>query len=72
MGKSDELDKLLSHARKHGWRLEGGNTGGKKQRHWKCLSPDGKTIVVLPTSASDYRSLKNARAALKRSGLEGL
>lgn len=72
MGKSDDLNKLLDHARDRGWRIEGGNTGGKKQRHWKCLSPDGKTIVVIPSSASDYRSLKNARAALKRAGLKGL
>lgn len=69
MGKSDELRKLLDTARKQGWRIEGGNTDGKKQRHWKCYSPDGKTIVVLPCTASDHRSLKNARAAFRRGGL---
>jgi hypothetical protein len=67
MGKSDELRKLLDHARDQGWRIEGGGS-----KHWKCYSPDGKTIVVLPGSASDHRSLKNARAVLRRSGLKGV
>lgn len=38
-------------------------------RHFQCLAPDGVTIVVVPQTPSDARSLKNCAARLRRAGV---
>lgn len=33
-------------------------------------SPDGRTIITVAATPSDFRGLRNARAELRRAGLE--
>jgi hypothetical protein len=35
-----------------------------------AYAPDGKGMVLLPSSPSDYRAIKNARSLLRKYGLE--
>jgi predicted ArsR family transcriptional regulator len=41
----------------------------KEQKHGYAVVKDGRTLGSIPKTASDHRSLKNARAELKRGGL---
>lgn len=36
--------------------------------HWKVYQ-EGRMVLVLPSSASDHRSIRNAQALLKRLGI---
>lgn len=45
MASRKELNALLRTARRQGWRIERGGGG-----HYKAYAPDGKTIVVLPST----------------------
>lgn len=47
-----------------GWATERAKRG-----HWK-IRHEGRLVTVLPVSPSDWRSLKNARAVLRRAGFE--
>lgn len=38
--------------------------------HVMVYAPDGRSVATLPGTPSDYRSLKNAIAALRRAGFE--
>jgi hypothetical protein len=59
--------KLLKQARRAGWRVEK-PTGGNS--YWKCWSPDGEALVVVPgTPSSSDRALQNKRAEFKRAGV---
>lgn len=59
------INEFIRTALRSGWRVEGGGAW-----HYKLIPPDrGKPMVVLPASASDGNGWKNARAALRRSGL---
>lgn len=62
-----DLDKLITQARRAGWRVEKTRGG-----HWKFWSPDGKHAVVSSSTPSDRRSMSNLRAQLKRAGYKPL
>lgn len=57
-----DIRKLDQALRKQGWRIE------QTSRHWRYLSPDGRSIVVRATSSSDHRALANFRSCLRRAG----
>jgi hypothetical protein len=57
------LSEPLAEAERQGWRIE------RERKHVKCLSPDGHTMVVVGYSAHGHRALENARAELRRAGL---
>ncbi len=58
------LSELLEEAVRQGWRLQ------RERKHVKCLGPDGHTMVVVGYSAHGHRALENARAELRRGGLD--
>lgn len=65
MGTNKDLSNLLRRLRKQGWRIEQG------RKHIKCYPADrSQPFVVLPSSPSDGRWLKNATAQLRRSGAD--
>lgn len=59
-----ELRKYTKAARKAGWRVE------QRNGHIKCYSPDGKTLIVMPTTSKSLRGYMNTRASFRRAGLE--
>jgi len=58
-----ELKKLVKLAEEQGWQVT--VTGGN---HLCWRSPVGRTVFT-PTTPSEYRGLKNAKAWLRREGL---
>ena len=54
---------LVAIAREQGWREE------RRTRHIWLYSPDGQGTACIPTSTSDWRSIHNAVAQLRRLGL---
>lgn len=63
--KTAAIDNLIAKAWEDGWWCEKRATG-----HVMAYSPDGKGMVLLPSSPSDYRSVKNARSLLRKYGLK--
>lgn len=60
-----EVEALAEIARAQGWRIERTRGG-----HWRFVPPDPtRDIVVMSGTASDWRAVRNFRAALRRSGL---
>ena len=60
-----EVEGLAEIAREQGWRIERTRGG-----HWRFVPPDPtREIVVMSGTASDWRAVRNFRAALRRSGL---
>lgn len=58
-----DVRELVRKLEQQGWRID--TTG----RHVKCYPPDrSRQMVVLPSTPSDHRSLRNAVAMLRRSG----
>lgn len=60
----NDIDHLTGYCISQGWHVDlsrGGN-------HIKVFSPDGK-MVVLPSTPSDWRSVRNSIADLRRAGL---
>lgn len=64
MAGASETNKLIRKIRKAGWTV-----CKTKKAHWKVTSPSGES-VVLPSTPSEYRSMRNTRALLRRAGLE--
>jgi hypothetical protein len=62
-----ELEAILKVAERAGWRVKGGG-----QRHFKCFSPDGETIIVISSSASRGTGWTPTRRRFRRAGLEGV
>ena len=62
--KEKELDAMVAAAWAAGWWCE---RGGNK--HVKCYPPDDHRMVPVPGTPSDWRTIKNKRAQLRRSGL---
>lgn len=58
-----DVQEIINALRAQGWEVTGGGT-----RHWKCKAPGGKGLVFMSTSPSDYRSLRNSKAELRRLG----
>ena len=59
---SKELRILFAKAKKQGWQIE-----FTKKCHFKMLAPDGK-VMFCPSTPSDFRSLRNVLAEMKRHG----
>lgn len=60
-----EVGDLIQKARAQGWTVIGSSGG-----HWIFRSPDkSQAQVIVPGTPSDYRSMKNAKSALRRAGL---
>jgi hypothetical protein len=58
---------LIRAAVAQGWRV------GRRTKHGlRLLSPDGRAVVTLANSPSDFRAWRNTLAALRRAGLRGL
>lgn len=58
-----DLDQILREAEKQGCRIE-----QSKGNHWKIFVPNG-SIIVTASTPSDYRSLRNTRARLRKAGI---
>ena len=58
------MKRLMKLATDQGWRIV-------ESKHVKMYSPNGKDIVVLPVSPSEYRGIKNAKSQ-RRAGLKGV
>lgn len=56
-----EVREIVEEAVRQGWRVR-----MLKNSHPLLLAPDGKTMVVLPSTPSDRRSLDNAVARMRR------
>ena len=63
--KNSFLPNLKTKAKDAGWRIE--QTTGN---HWQFFSPDGKTIIVVAGTPSDWRAQRKVAAQFKRVGLE--
>lgn len=61
-----DIRKLTKKLRKQGWQIE------EARKHIKCWAPDGETMVTIPSTPSDHRAIKNAKAQLRRSGARDL
>ncbi len=63
MASKKEIKELLAEAERQGWRVEK-SPGG----HWKLYAPNGRDLVVLPSTPSSSRTLANIVARMRRSG----
>jgi len=62
--KSPMLDDLKKLATAQKWTFERTNNN-----HWKFFSADGKHIIVVSGTSSDWRAQRKAYADFKRAGL---
>jgi len=62
--KSPILEDLKQVAKTHGWTFE-----RTKKNQWQFFSPDGKHIIVVSGTPSDWRSQRKIYAQFKRAGL---
>jgi hypothetical protein len=60
-----DLKQLLARLVKAGWQVR-----KTKRGHIKAISPQGE-LVVMGSTPTDYRGLKNALALLRRKGFNG-
>lgn len=58
-----DMQRLIARAEAAGCQVDGGS-----DRHYKLRCPSG-VLVILATSPSDHRAVKNARARLRRAGV---
>lgn len=56
--------KLFRELERKGWRVEPSSDG------WKCFSPDGKKIITIHATCSDYRAGMNILSEFKKAGFE--
>ena len=67
MSKSSDLTRLSKElrqeAQRQGWRVNVTGSG-----HYRLLSPDGQTIVILQATPTDYRGMRNTISAMRRGG----
>jgi hypothetical protein len=64
--QNKDINRLLKIAGKQGWRIERNRRGG----HFKCFSPDGKTIVIVACTTVSRNAVKKARANFEAGGLK--
>lgn len=62
-----ELKPLVQAAEKQGWTLD-----YTKRGHLKLVPPTGGTPVYAAGTPSDWRSVKNTAAMLRRAGVKGV
>ena len=60
-----EIRAIIEEAERQGWRSRPMANG-----HTRLYGPDGRTQITLPGTPSDYRSLKNAIADMRRVGFQ--
>lgn len=60
-----DLDQLVKRAWDAGWRCE-----RRKSNYIACFPPDGGAPVIVKSTPSGSRYLKNLRKAFERAGLE--
>lgn len=60
MSHRKEMKKLCRSLKKRGWTI-----GQTRNQHVKLIAPWGETIFAA-SSPSDYRSIKNLRALIRR------
>lgn len=58
-----ELQELIQEAERQGWRAVRTQKG-----HWALYAPDGRTIVHLAGTPSDWRAIHNAISRMRRAG----
>lgn len=61
-----EIDDLVRSLVRVGWIFRRG------RKHGQIKSPDGKAIVTVPSTPSDWRSSMNFKGDLRRSGAQVL
>lgn len=64
MSAKKDVERVVRTAREQGFLVDRTRAG-----HWRIRSGDGEFITTLPGTPSDYRSLLNGLARLKRAGL---
>lgn len=64
MARRNEQHALLKALQQQGWTVELRRSG-----HYRCCGPDGQ-LYFCASTPSDVRSLRNARAALRRLGAD--
>jgi uncharacterized protein YijF (DUF1287 family) len=60
---SRDLNAIFKVIIRQGWRVE--QTG---KNHFKCYSPDRKTIITTGGTLSDHRAIANIKSYLRRAG----
>jgi predicted RNA binding protein YcfA (HicA-like mRNA interferase family) len=60
-GAAKEMRQLIKRAEKEGWAAE-----QTKKGHWRLTHPKAAYHVIAPGTPSDYRSVKNTEAELRR------
>ncbi|CAB4203540.1 hypothetical protein UFOVP1382_153 [uncultured Caudovirales phage] len=60
--KQREVDALVKQIRRLGFTVDKTGAG-----HWRVASPSGP--IFMPSTPSDWRAVKNMRAALRRAGI---
>ncbi len=58
--RDKDINRLVRHLMSDGWKF---TWGGK---HGRVLPPNGAAFVVIPSSPSDRRSLKNLQRDLRK------
>jgi hypothetical protein len=62
--KDKEMDWLVEACWGQGWWCERGT------KFIEAFTPDGKSMIPIPGTSSDFRSFTNTRAQLRRAGLD--
>lgn len=65
MSSGKDVRQLVEQLENQGWTV----TMLRRRSHYKCQAPGGGT-VFLPFSPSDWRSILNCRAQLRRMGAQ--
>lgn len=63
--KSSFLEDVKRLAKEQSWTFE-----RTKNNHWKFFSPDGKNIVVISGTPSDWRAQRKAYSDFKKAGMK--
>jgi hypothetical protein len=67
LARNDLRDRLLALAEEHGCRVVATEKG-----HFRVYCPDGVTIVTVAGTTSDWRSVRNAAANIRKGGAPGV
>lgn len=65
MSSTQDMKRLRQALVAQGFTVERARNG-----HWKVTTPDGRARVQMAHSPSDYRSIRNTVAQLKRLGYQ--
>lgn len=59
-----QLGVYIRKAMRQGW------TGHRTSKHYRLVSPDGKTLIHCPVTTRRPRSINNTRALMRQNGVE--